>query len=61
MSTVAEIEAAIDKLPSAEVHKVAVWLEERQRLLNSSEAQFRMYDKEERASQSRKVGQSAAP
>jgi hypothetical protein len=54
MSTVAEIEAAIEKLPPAEVRKVRDWLEERQQMLNSSEALFQMFDKEEQGCQSRK-------
>ena len=47
MSTVAEIEAAIEKLPPPQVREVAAWLEERQQLIGSSEALFRMYDEEE--------------
>ena len=58
MSTVAEIEAAIEKLPQAEVRKVRAWLEERQQMLNSSETLFRAYDKEEQACQSHKEGKS---
>lgn len=49
MSTVAEIEAAIEKLPAAEAREVALWLQERQQMLNSSEALFQRYDKEEQA------------
>ena len=58
MSTVAEIEAAIESLPPSQVREVAVWLEERQRMLNSSEALFQMYDSEERACRSRGDGKS---
>jgi hypothetical protein len=49
MSTVAEIEAAIEKLPPAKVREVAAWLEEYQHLIGSSEGIFQMYDEEEKA------------
>lgn len=47
MSTVAEIETAIEKLSPAEQRELTAWFEERQALLNSSDALFRMYDQEE--------------
>jgi hypothetical protein len=50
MSTVAEIETAVEKLTPEELREFAAWFEERQMLLNSSGALFRMYDDEERAS-----------
>jgi hypothetical protein len=50
MSTVAEIETAVEKLAPEELREFAAWFEERQMLLNSSGTLFRMYDDEERAS-----------
>ena len=47
MSTIAEIEAAIEKLAPTQVREVAAWLEEYQQLIGSSEALFQMYDEEE--------------
>lgn len=47
MSSVAEIESAIEKLSPPEVAQVAVWLEEYQQMINASAAIFAMYDKEE--------------
>ncbi len=47
MSTVNEIETAVEKLTPAELREFAAWFEERQALLNSSDALFRMYDTEE--------------
>jgi hypothetical protein len=51
MSTVTEIEAAIEKLTPEQAREVAAWLDERQQLTNSSEAVFQMYDEEEAACQ----------
>lgn len=48
MSTVAEIEAAIERLSPAQVAEVAAWLEEYQQMINASAEVFAMYDKEER-------------
>jgi hypothetical protein len=48
MSSVAEIEAAIERLSPAEVNQVAAWLEEYQQMINASAEMFAMYDKEER-------------
>ena len=47
MSTVAEIENAVEKLTPQQLREFAVWFEERQALLNSSESLFRVYDEEE--------------
>ena len=47
MSTVTEIETAVEKLTPQELREFAVWFEERQALLNSSEVLFRQYDEEE--------------
>jgi hypothetical protein len=49
MSTVSEIESAIEKLPPEKVRDLVVWLEEYQRLIGGSEALFQMYDNEEAA------------
>lgn len=48
MSTVAEVEAAVEKLTPRELREFAAWFEERQALLNSSAIRFRMYDEEEK-------------
>lgn len=47
MTTVAEIEGAIEQLPAGEVTQLAEWLEEHQLLLASSAAVFSMLDAEE--------------
>jgi hypothetical protein len=47
MSTVAEIEAAIEKLPAAEWGKLLAWIEERKALSGASEILFALYDEEE--------------
>ena len=49
MSTVAEIEAAIEKLPVEQVRKVAAWLDEYQATINASAEVFAMLDAEEGA------------
>jgi hypothetical protein len=49
MSTVAEIEAAIEKLPPAEYRQLLAWLEEHQAMVGASEALFTMYDEEEQS------------
>jgi hypothetical protein len=53
MTTVAEIEAAIEKLAPAELRVLVTWLEERHSLSISSEALFQMYDEEESLCRSR--------
>ena len=47
MSTVAEIEAAIEKLAAGEVSELVAWLDERYRLTAASESMFQLYDEEE--------------
>ena len=47
VSTVAEIESAIEKLSSGEVAQLAAWLEEYQQMINASSQIFGMYDREE--------------
>jgi len=49
MSTVAEIEAAIEKLPLAEFGELLAWIEEYQAMVGASQALFVMYDEEERS------------
>ncbi len=48
MSSVAEIEAAIERLTPVQVKEVAAWLEEYQQMINASAETFAMYDQEER-------------
>ncbi len=48
MSTVAEIEAAIEKLPPAEFSELVAWIEEYQAMVGGSQALFAMYDEEEK-------------
>jgi hypothetical protein len=47
MSTVAEIESAIERLPFSQVREVAAWLEEYQATINASAAVFSILDSEE--------------
>jgi len=47
MSSVAEIESAIEKLSPQEVAQLAAWFEEYQQMINASAQIFAMYDKEE--------------
>jgi hypothetical protein len=47
MSTVAEIESAIEQLPAAEVAQLAAWLNQYQELIRASAEVFDMYDREE--------------
>jgi hypothetical protein len=44
MSTVAEIENAIEKLPTREMLEIAAWLDEQRAMLNASESVFRELD-----------------
>ena len=53
MSTVKEIEVAIEKLTASEVSELVVWLEERQRLAAAAESLFQLYDEEESLGRSR--------
>ena len=47
MSTVAEIESAIERLPQAELTELLAWLDEYQAMIGASDALFSIYDKEE--------------
>ena len=47
MSTVAEIESAIEKLSPEQVTQLAAWFEEFQQMINASSEIFQMYDQEE--------------
>lgn len=47
MSTVLEIENAIEQLPTAQMLEVAGWLEERTAMIMASESMFQMLDEEE--------------
>jgi len=47
MTTVAEIESAIEHLPIQQVREVAAWLDEYQATINASAEVFAMLDAEE--------------
>ena len=47
MSTVTEIEAAIERLPSDELRALVNWIEEYVAAIGASETLFGMYDAEE--------------
>jgi hypothetical protein len=47
MSTVGEIELAIEQLPIEQMREVAAWLDEYQATINASAAVFSMLDEEE--------------
>jgi len=47
MSTVTEIEAAIEKLPPEDYRELLTWIEEHQATVGASEALFAVYDEEE--------------
>ncbi len=49
MTTVDEIEAAIEQLPTAEMLKVAEWLDEYRAMINASESLFQTLDEDEGA------------
>lgn len=49
MSTVAEIESALERLPTAQLLEVASWLDERRAMLSSSEDLFQRLDEEDGA------------
>lgn len=53
MATVAEIQAAIEKLAPDERRALLAWLDERQGLQAASESLFQLYDEEEAACRSR--------
>ena len=50
MSTVTEIEAAIEKLPPDELRALVNWIEEYAAAIGGSETLFGMYDAEEEQS-----------
>jgi len=47
MSTVTEIEAAIERLPITQVDELAVWLDEYQHLIHAAAQVSAVYDREE--------------
>jgi len=47
MSTVAEIESAIERLPQSEFRELLAWIEEYRAMLGASDALFALYDGEE--------------
>ena len=47
MSTVAEIESAIEKLPPAKFSALLAWIEEYQAMVGASQTLFAIYDEEE--------------
>jgi hypothetical protein len=47
MSTVLEIEQAIEQLPTKELLEIAGWLDERTGMIVASESMFQMLDEEE--------------
>ena len=47
MSTVMEIEKAIEELPSSELQKLFSWVEEKQAMLDATASVFAIYDEEE--------------
>lgn len=47
MSTVAEIESAIEKLPTEQMLAVAAWLDEHKAMIQASEGVFTALDTEE--------------
>ena len=47
MSTVAEIESAIERLPMDKMRELAVWFEEYQATVNASAEVFALLDSEE--------------
>ena len=51
MSTVAEIESAIEKLPPSELSQLLAWLDDYPAMVGASEALFSMYDREENHAQ----------
>jgi len=47
MSTVMEIEKAIEELPSSEMQKLFSWVEEKQAMMDATASVFAIYDEEE--------------
>ena len=56
MSTVAEIESAIERLQPLEVAQLAAWLDEYQQMIRASAEIFATYDREEASCQERAEG-----
>ena len=50
MSTVVEIENAIERLSQPELSELAGWFEEYQQMINASGEMFALYDREEEES-----------
>jgi hypothetical protein len=48
MTTVSEIEAAIQKLPPAQLRELMTWIEDYAAAIGASETLFTMYDTEEK-------------
>ena len=48
MSTVAEIETALEQLPTEQMLEVAAWLDERRAMLSASDAMCQQLDEAER-------------
>jgi len=53
MTTLLEIESAIEKLSLRDVQELVQWLEENQMMINASEEIFSMLDEEESQARSR--------
>ena len=49
MTSIAEIESAIERLSPVEVKELAAWLEEYQQMISASAEIFSLYDEEEKA------------
>jgi hypothetical protein len=47
MSTVAEIESAIERLPQPELSELAGWFDEYRQMVGASGEMFALYDREE--------------
>jgi len=58
MSTVAEIESAIERLQPSEVAQLAAWLNDYQQMIQASAQIFAMYDREEEAHATGKPGRA---
>jgi hypothetical protein len=53
MSSVLEIERAIEQLPAPQVHELGEWLDEQRAMLAASASVFALYDEEEGKGQQR--------
>jgi hypothetical protein len=51
VSTVTEIELAIEKLPPSELSQLLAWLDDYRAVVGASEALFAMYDQEDNHAQ----------